>query len=201
MSVWEKCRQDVTEKLQDVGFKKRAGEIYTYEPAKGFLGWLGLNQAKRDASVEINPVVGIRSQEIEKRLAELLGDKPHAYLPPTVSISLGYLMPEKKYKAWLFEKESDAATVADLVQAVQSYAIHFINSSANLEAIRVLLEFPAYAHAEHSACRVPLAYALLGSKSAAKESCMSYLLGLKDRNDLAATQYRHFAEALSEWLR
>ena len=81
--------------LFSVGFKKRSGgEIFTTEVAAGILGWLGLNRGlvgSNDAVIEINPVVGIRHQEIERIVAELKGVKFHGYAPPTVSVHLGYV--------------------------------------------------------------------------------------------------------------
>lgn len=192
---------DATEKLKAIGFKKRSGEVYTYEPTKGFLGWLGLNHARRGSAVEINPVVGVRSQELEKLLASLLGEKLHSYIPPTISVSLGYLMPEKCYRAWLFENEDDLQRVAELVKAIREFACPFINSSASLEALEQSLKSPEYAHAEHAMYRLPLVRLMLNDKRGTLELCQHYMAGLTNRGDIAAERYRRFAKAVTGLLK
>src|SRR5712692_3195313 len=192
MGIPDRVVLAATEQLKQIGFKKRAGEIYTYEPTKDFLGWLGLNTARRGRAFEVNPVVGIRNQELEKRLADLLCTKVHSYIPPTISISLGYLMPEKHYQAWLFEKERDLAGIAGLVDAVATYAVPFINSSASIGQIKQLLESNKYGHKEHIMYRLPLVRLMLDDRNGALELCRRYLTDLNDRVDLAAESYRRF---------
>src|SRR5690242_10447195 len=87
------------------GFRKRAGQVLTAELAPDVLGWIGLNRATKHRApgeVEINPVVGVRHQAVERLVAELLGIKFHAYVPPTVCTPLGYLLPEARFRSWLF---------------------------------------------------------------------------------------------------
>ncbi len=190
-----------TEKLKEIGFKKKAGNVYIFEPAKDFLGWLGLNHASREGVVEINPVVGVKSQELENLLPGMLLEKPHPYLTPTISISLGYLMPEGCYRAWFFKNEIDLPQVADLVEAVGLYGAPFINSSLTIEALEQYLKSPKYAHTEHSMYRLPLARFLLRDKENALNLCQQYLSGLGNRTDLAANRYRRYEKAFMELLK
>lgn len=79
--------------LAELGFKKRAGDVFTVDLDEDVLGWLGLNRATEHrpaGEVEINPVVGVRHQVVERIVAECRGEKFHAYQPPTVSTPLGY---------------------------------------------------------------------------------------------------------------
>ena len=78
----------VTPLLAELNFRKRAGQIFTAEITDDVLGWLGLNRATRHCpagEVEINPVVGVRHQGVERIVAECRGEKFHAYQPPTRS--------------------------------------------------------------------------------------------------------------------
>ena len=49
------------------GYKKRAGRIFTLYISSDFIGWLGLNRAvqRGDGSLAINPVIGVRYQQLE----------------------------------------------------------------------------------------------------------------------------------------
>jgi hypothetical protein len=47
-------------------------KFFTRQLAEGFTGWLGLNRAKQPEGFELNPVVGVRCQELEYLLSTLL---------------------------------------------------------------------------------------------------------------------------------
>src|SRR5688572_9579620 len=74
------------------GFRRRKRGVLTLPISKHVQGWVGLNTAlsAREDALLINPVVGIRHDLVEQIVAEVDGDKPHAYAPPTVSMNVGY---------------------------------------------------------------------------------------------------------------
>ena len=87
--------------LKLAGLKKHADSVYTLDLSPGILGWFGLNRATRHRApgeVEINPVVGVRFQEVEQLVSALCGEKFHSHIPPTVSSPLGYVMPDARYR-------------------------------------------------------------------------------------------------------
>lgn len=205
MSMKELVRAIIKEtesKLSPMGFKKRAGEIFTVEPVAGFLGWIGLNRAMRESNVvEINPVIGVRCERIEMLVAELEGEKPHPYNPPTVSVSLGYLMPDSCYRPWLFEdlpKVSDG--VAGMIGAVAEYGLPFINSALSVDAIANLLLSGKYGIPHQNAYRLPVAFHLSGKNHEADERSTTYLRSLDRRTDLAAERYKKFHRNLKRLL-
>jgi hypothetical protein len=68
---------DVKALLTQLGFRKRAGEIFTIDIAEDVLGWLGFNTATehyRAGEFEVNPVVGIRHQRVERLVNDLRGE-------------------------------------------------------------------------------------------------------------------------------
>ncbi len=120
--------------LEVAGFKKRVGQVFTRELGGDVLGWLGLNRATRGrqrGEVEVNPVVGVRHQGVERMVAELRGESFHAYQPPTVNTPLGYLMPEQRYRGWVIEADGSADVLEDLASAVAEYAIPFMEGLAH----------------------------------------------------------------------
>lgn len=187
----------VADGLESLGFRKRASRIYTFELGKDFLGWLGLNGTSKGGVIEINPVVGVRSQEIESQLSSLLGEKSHGYLPPTVSISLGYLMSRKKYQAWFFDgSSSDASSASDLLWAIREYAISFFERNSSFEALEKLLQRSEFAHNEQAMYRLPLIRLIRGDQAGAMLCCEKYESLLANRTDLASDRYRHFLSAV-----
>lgn len=64
--------------LANIGFRKLAGDVFTLALTPDVIGWLGLNRATQHrglGEVEINPVVGVRFQEVERLVAECRGEK------------------------------------------------------------------------------------------------------------------------------
>ena len=182
--------------LESKGFKKRADGIFTKELADGFIGWLGLNHAKHKQGIEINPVVGIRCQELERVLATILQEKPHKYIPPTVSISLGYLMPKHSYRAWIFEGDIGDSALSDLTDAIYCYGIPFMESNSVISKIDALLESPKFGHFDQVMYRRPLARWLLGDFKGALQICDGYCRELGQRADMAAAQFRQFSRGV-----
>ena len=183
------------ERLADAGFQPRSGDIFTRPIANDLLWWLGLNRAvgQGRGAVEVNPVVGVRHQVLETSVAELLRVKPHSYIPPTLSISLGYLMPNPTYRPWIFDREVPVAVVADsLVEAVVTYGsvyaemhgslVEIIESMVRGEGIR---ELTAY--------RLPVGYLLSGRPKFATASLNKAETEIGAREDPAAQQFRGFA--------
>lgn len=184
--------------LADLGFAKRSGEIFTCSAADGVLGWLGLNRAYRaaEATLEVNAVIGVRNQEVERLVAELRGQKVHAYLPPTVSSPLSYLMPEGRYRPWLFHRDVMFGDVAaDLALAVGQYGLPFVSTGTEFAGLSRLLA-GGRSPAHQAAYRQPVALLLAGDRAAAERSLDTALAEMGDRSDAAATEFRSFAEQL-----
>lgn len=182
--------------LEAVGFKKRAGQVFTIEVADGVLGWLGLNRASRHrppGEVEINPVVGVRHQAVEQLVAELRGEKFHPYQPPTVNTPLGYLMPDDRYRAWIITDDAEEQA-ADLVAAVEHYAMPFMKSTSDLAALcRRLDERMGFDH--QLVYRRPVAWLLAGDIDRASALLEAAEADLGERDDAAASELRQFAAA------
>jgi hypothetical protein len=183
--------------LAQLGFRKRAGDVFTVELARDSVGWLGLNRATRHrpgGEVEINLVVGVRSEEVERIVAELRGEKFHTYMPATVSTSLGYLMPEHRYRAWVFAQEP-SETATEMVEAVATYALPFMHRLTDLSALCEELD-RGLGYEHQVVYRRPVAWMLLGDLAHAHLVLDEASAQLGARNDLAAEEFRRFSEAL-----
>lgn len=190
------------DRLLDAGFRKRSGDIFTRPVTDEILGWLGLNRAasRQSPLVEVNPVVGVRHQAVESMVSDLLGEKPHGYAPPTLSISLGYVMPARSYQPWVFTVDTPVESVADdLVAAVTKYGVPYIEHHDSLAAIVQAMSGGA-GFREHNVFRLPVGYLLLGELEKARQAITASIDEIGQRQDLAAQRFRAFSSAFQQRL-
>ena len=181
--------------LTGLGFRKRAGNVFTLDLAPNVLGWLGLNQATKHRAageVEINPVIGVRFQNVERLVAECRGEKFHAYQPPTISSPLGYLMPQKEYKAWVFTPESSEEMATDMAHAITAHGVAFMRTVVDLAELRRLLR-DGFGFDHQLVYRRPAAALVAGEPEQARALVDESLAALGARTDLAAAEFRRFA--------
>lgn len=189
--------------LADAGYHPRAGDIYTRQISEDVLGWLGLNRAvnRQTGTVELNPVIGVRHQGLEKAVAELLDAKPHAYIPATLSTSLGYLMPSPRYRAWIVADEAHVEeTVAEMVDSALKFGSPYMEGLGELRSIVHAMESGAGIR-EYVAFRLPVGYLLLDQPDRAAASLQDSVNALMERRDAAAESFRDFATRLQRRLR
>lgn len=189
--------------LVSAGFRKRSGDVFTRAVAADVLGWLGLNRAvsRGDGLLEVNPVVGVRHQALERVVAELLGERFQEYVPPTVSVHLGYVMPEGRYRPWLFGGDAPVGDVAgEMAGAIVTYGMPFMDERASLSAVVTSMADGRAGIAEQLAFRRPVGYLLLGEPGRAREEVRASVDRLADRGDPAAQRFRGFASAFEKRL-
>lgn len=189
-------------RIVDAGFRARAGDIFTRPLGGDVLAWLALNRAVRrhDGLVEVNPVVGVRHQVLEAKVAQLCGDTVHSYIPPTMSISVGYASPEGKYQSWLFGDGRDFEVVAaDLLTSVLEFGVPYMEKRSSLEAI-VNAMARGEGVGERTVYRLPVGHLLLGDPARAEKEVKIGLTAIAGRDDLAARRYSSFAAALRKMI-
>jgi len=168
---------------------------YICDLGGGVSGWLGLNVEanRRDGRVGVNPVVGVRHEQIERTVASLSEEK-ESHLTPTISTSLGYLMPQSSFLEWLFEPApfDYPSECKKLVKAIEIYGIPFMRSNDTLEGILSKLEELRFTSKDAAAYRIPVAYLLSGKPELAASYSKKQLVGVEQRSDVAAQQYKTF---------
>jgi hypothetical protein len=185
------------EPLDAIGFRKRAGWIFTAELDNNVLGWMGMNTASRHqaaGSVEVNPVVGVRHQAVEQLVAEFRHEKFHPYLPPTVSSPIGYVMPGDRYVAWTLTQGPSRGASASLIDAVVGFGLPFMRRLVDLESLCEAAEQRLGHNLEY---RLPVIRFLLGRTHEAQAGLDDDVARLGDREDIAAKQLKAFAAAFS----
>lgn len=187
----------VTERLVALGFQTRlASGFSTIELTPGVLGFVGLNKAFEgyENAVAVNPVIGVSHGEIESMLVELRGGSQNGAIPSTASLPLGYVMPERRFREWVFEPETIESQADDMVGAIRDYGIPAIRGLTELpDLVRRIEEGWGFPH--KLAYRLPIAYLLAGHRDRALGVLERELHALGDRRDRAAEDYRTFAHA------
>jgi len=189
----------LTSRLAELGFKKRKAGIFTLDLTEDAIGWIGLNTATGGlgGSVELNPIVGLRNQRVERLVADLNQEPFHEFVPATVSVGVGYLSPLRQYAVFLFSKSGGHDQVAArLVQAIQDYGLPFIRRATELHSLVELMQSPGFGIAEQLSYRIPAALLILGERVKARDFVEIKLRELESRSDPAALRYRAFGAKL-----
>jgi hypothetical protein len=183
------------------GFRKRKFGILSIPVSADVLGLVGLNTATHSRGrgvIEINPVVGVRNQRVERLVAELK-QKPFDEVSPfTTGVNVGYLSPASRYQTFVFvEGESPEPIAEDLASAVQNYGIPFVRSNIALpslfETLRSRFSIPEIAE-----YRIPVVLHLMGRDTEADAFLDDELSRIASRSDAAAELFRTFATSLRE---
>jgi hypothetical protein len=199
-SLGKAFSSEVRERLVHLGWRKRAGDVFTLGDDE-FIGWLGLNRATKNQPLGINPVIGVRYQTLERQVAFLNGATPHQYVPPTLSSSVGYLTPESAYIEVKVQSEADVGPAADQVaDLVTKYGLKFITQKSDIAEISHDLEAGRYSIRQYADYRLPVLYGLMGDTDKARELASVRVADRAARTDAEADAYRAFASALGDWL-
>lgn len=189
----------VADELWSLGYRTRTKGVLTAAVSTSVLAWLGLNVAVNAVGpVEVNPVVGVRHQRVHELIAHLRGERSHAFAPPTVSSSIGYLMRDASYRPWRVTADDVDAQAHDLVQQVAAVALPFARSLVSLEALADALTDYRFVDAQSRGYRLPTVLLLLGRPADALREVDAHLAAYGRARHAAAAQYRAFARAFRD---
>lgn len=187
--------------LAGIGFKKRAGGIFTIGINDDALGLLGLNHASRagiPGQLNMNPVCGARLQSLERTLAEIQGEKFHQYFPPTVSDPLHYLARPGVASNWVLFRdtpEANAVVIADIVNCVETAGLSYMRKRATLETMTQAL-VANEGHRWQTVFRAPVALWLLNRDEEALSAMEAQLTEIGSQENAAYDNYRKFSATL-----
>lgn len=185
------------EPLEQEGFRKRSGEIFTITVADDVLGWLGLNYSTHRRSpgqAAVHPFVGVRHQGVERLVATLRREEYHQYLPPTAGTLIGYVMPVNRDIGWQFGGPHGTSEKTGLLAAVVDYGLPFMRSLIRLPAILDAINQGLCLYPEY---RFPAVLEVMGRHDDARAAMARAIGELGQRDDAAAQQLRAFAAELA----
>ncbi len=189
------------EKLLLLGFVKRKQELFTIPETLDSMGWLGLNRAvrTREGMLEVNPVVGVRNQQLERLVAKLTAEPFNEFAPPSLSGNIGYMGPNQAYKAFVFSQNSSVELLArDLVDALTTDGLPFIKNHADLNTLLEALGSARFAMPEPAAYRIPTALHLLGRRQESEEFLKRKIIEIGERTDPAAVRFKAFESRIRQ---
>lgn len=198
----KKFKDIVLEKMHNellaVGMKKKKG-VYIKDINDETLGWLGLNRMvrRKGTYIEINPVIGVRNHHIETLTDEICHQIPQKYLYATISIPLGYLMPQHDYLPLEFNSDSEIEPViSEFSQNLREYGFPFFEKHSTLAQMRHGLENTLFYLPLDTEYRLAVCYYLLEEYQRASEYLQHELDKLKNETYEAADDFRAFADGL-----
>lgn len=197
-AVNERVSETISAELASLGFRLKKESLIT-QLSPGFTGSIGLNFSlhRTDGLIGLNPVMGIICRQIEDKLVYLTEGAEHRPLP-SLTTALGYLTPEHRFLEWLFDPNaprSDHILEAKrIAEAIMLYGIPFFPEHSSLGALVACLEESRFSFVERADYHLPVAYRVLGEEGKAETLVKRRLSDLKNRRDIAANQYRQFAQ-------
>jgi len=177
--------------------------LFSSTISEDVIGWIGLNTATRHLkrALEVNPVVGVRQQRIERLVAELFGEVFDKLIPPTFAGNIGYLSPDHSYLSFTFSQSSLNQEVGErLCEAVKAYGLPFMKSAANLRDLVSKMQTMKFGITDQLAEGIPVGLWLLGDAKQAAVFLEAKPATIDARSDPAALRYRKFAMKLNERL-
>ncbi len=192
------------EPMRSIGWQPRAAGWFTMRIADGFLGVIAIGAASKHCergTALITLHVGIRDEASEEVVSRLCDGKDGGYHQRSVTTSIGYLMPECRWREWLITPDNADAVASELAGAAVEYGEPYLRRLASDRA-KLLDGVWDDRHVGQPAgvCRVVVYRArYLDSKSA-----LAYLdeevAALGSRTDLAADVVRKMAPRARNWL-
>jgi len=190
----------IAEKLVALGFEKCKPDIFTMVLDDNVICWVGLNKAFRQAdTLEVNLVIGVRNQQVERTLSELLGEPFNELTPATIAGNIGYISPSNSYKPYLFSQKADFSQVAvEMASDIEVYGLQFAKAHSDLSALVEAMQIARFGVPEQLSYRIPVALCLLGQTEKAARFVSGKLVEIGNRTDPAAQRYIGFAHQIGQ---
>jgi hypothetical protein len=186
------------DRMKEAGWRKRSGDIFTLDLGEGYFAWLGLNRATKHHPLQVNPVVGLRYDPLERLLAELDGRKPHT--TATLAKPIGYLTPENTFLQLHVAHTDDAGPAADqLRDLVDKYGLPFARRFAGQDELEAALREATYVPNPERTRQLLPAFLFLRANYAEARACLKDGLAAYAANPewLVSQAYREFTSALT----
>jgi len=153
----------------DRGFRRARHGILLHDLDSATCAWVGLNRARYREGTDISPLIGVRNQLVERVVLECCGIPDDGVSPPTIAANVGYLLPSREFKSFLFDgSDADGDRLlemcAEVFVAVEAYA----QAHSSLEGLaNSLVSFPTQPR-DNVARRLPVIWHMLGESAKAE---------------------------------
>ncbi|MHA4950945.1 hypothetical protein ACX27O_26850 [Micromonospora sp. SD19] len=188
--------------MKTLGFRRRKSNYeYLLDLGPGIEGWCSFadsNQGNRSV-LRIATFVGVRSQEIEDRIAAWCGDVVPGwdgrFYVPTVSANVGYFTSQAQWLEHCVDLagESIEDGIRSNVSDVTKIGLDFMRSHASYEGLIAALKVDKGQLLDRRIERLPLAFALAGDIKGAHRELEDMRRRIDDQS-LLAVRYIRFIE-------
>ncbi|WP_285634746.1 hypothetical protein [Actinoallomurus iriomotensis] len=185
------------DQMKAAGWRKRAGDIFTYDLGNGYLAWLGLNTSTKRHPLWVNPVMGVRCDPLERLLDEWLVDRSRG-IGCTVRRSIGYLTPANSFLELEVETVEDATPAAERLRTlVEAYGMPFARDLADDERFEIALrDFRLVANVSYSPFHHVAFLFLRGRREEAQQVIERDLAEYETNDGALEYLYRAFVQQL-----
>lgn len=186
------------------GWNSRASGWFTLPVAEGYLGVVAIGIASEHSATgeaEAIAYVGVRDDATERITCQLCDMKDRGYQQRTAVRSIGYLMPDKRWREWQVTSATAAGVAQELTEAVNTSAVPFLRELARdpLQLIGAARESAAMIQAP-GRCRV----AVLLARARQVDEALAFAAESPDRagdQDAAwAVAERSWTSAFAHWI-
>jgi len=189
--------------LEGLGFKKERRStpftIVLSSEAIGVLTLMSATEHNRKGTVSIMPNVGVRHEEVARRIEGLLGEPRNAYLRTTVNRPLDEVTREFQPPWWLFDLAGDMTQPAnEMIAAIESIGLPWMHRHTSLsDMIEEMERWPLPWRLKFDR---PVALYLDGREDLALAALHEELGKLGDRTDLAAEEFHRFTASFERYI-
>lgn len=197
----EAIKTELNPMLAEIGLIRRQDGIFTADLGNEFVGWIGLPDAIVNGMVAVNPIVGLRHQLTQQMRCNFSGRKYHKYIPPQATISLGFLMPDNKWREWHMNQENVRESCVDLIENIKKYALPFFREGSDLNKFEAMFSSYKYSLIVDQREILPAVKVVRGDFDGAVEKVTEYCCKIADETDPRAEAYKMiFAPALLNYV-
>lgn len=161
--IFELIKQDLLKN----SLKNKKQTVFYKELNEKILGTVsfGISNYGRSDIISLNPVIGVMSKDVENLMEKTTGLNTLKDFMPTISTPLGYLLLEKSYKEWEFEKGKDnAQIVAEMVGKITTNGFSFFKGRDTLKGVILEVEKDNFILQPSKLYKLPLLYYCNGEK-------------------------------------
>jgi hypothetical protein len=181
------------EQIERLGFRRKK-DRFILEINDETIGWVCLDRVpyRGQGAFDLDPMIAIINRTIEQLICKFEGREYNESQTATAIKNIGYMMPERSFKTYLFYEtlshEEIKALVKDMVDTIAKYAVPWMRRLSDREELMRGLEKERISLNLARRYTLPVLYLLLGRKEQAIEYGKSQLTEIKDPKPFNAAE-------------
>jgi hypothetical protein len=164
-------------------FPIRSTSVFSSTPVQGISKLVGFGIRSSSEAKYVWPVIAVRHELLENIFLQTSASKTKLLDAQTLSVTIGYLEPEKRFREWQFrDSKGDIDALDSMANSIKQYGPVFWKEYSSESQIFTAIEQQQFIPSPTRHYLLPIALAMAGRK---KEALESFALS----PDLAATAH------------